>query len=66
MMKDHTSSHLFSCNNESTLATKGPNSQHFDSQGYPTGRGVITIIELITLKKPIGKFMGNYPIGKVT
>ena len=32
----------------------------------PTGRGVITIIELVTLKKPIGKFMGSCPIGKVT
>ena len=32
MMKDHKSSQSFSSNNGSTLATKEPNSQHFDSQ----------------------------------
>ena len=37
MMKDHNSSESFSSNDGSALATKGPNSQHFDSQRRSNG-----------------------------
>ena len=35
-------------------------------KGDPIGHGVIIVIELVTLEKPVGKFMGSRPIGKVT
>ena len=30
------------------------------------GHGVIIVIKLVTLEKPVGKFIGSRPIGKVT
>ena len=35
-------------------------------KGDPIGHGVIIVIELATLEKPVGKFIGSCPIGKVT
>ena len=32
----------------------------------PIGHDVIIVIELVTLEKLVGKFMGSHPIGKVT
>ena len=35
-------------------------------KGDPMGHGVIIVIKLVTLEKPVGKFIGSRPIGKVT
>ena len=34
-------------------------------EGDSTNCDVITVIKLVTLEKPVGKFMGSRPIGKV-
>ncbi|RVW88766.1 hypothetical protein CK203_034733 [Vitis vinifera] len=64
MMKDHTSSQSFPSNNKSALATKDRILNTLIHEGDPIGCGVIIVIELVTLEKPIGKFIGSRPIWK--
>ena len=64
-MKDHTLTQSFLSNDRSALGSKKLNSQHFDSQRKSHRRSVVIVIELVTLEKLVGNFMGSHQIGKV-